>query len=152
MSQKATSVETKLHILSYDHGLKTEFHISCSNLPKTILDFAKLFILPEILPQPSNLFTRIYPPYPWHFATLVLLESRNVECQKNYIFFFFLRLFPMKFDLIQFVTEGFLWILTRVKEKSDWDKYFPIFVHNCWKQCKYFWHPQLNFFSILDIQ
>ena len=63
-TQKATSWEQKQNILSYNPGLKTEFHISCSHLPKTILDFAKLCILPDFLPQPSNFFTRIYPPYP----------------------------------------------------------------------------------------
>ena len=52
--QKATFREQKLNILSYNPGLKTEFHISCSNLPKTILDFAKLCILPDFLPQPFN--------------------------------------------------------------------------------------------------
>ena len=41
VTQKATSGEQKLNILSYNPGLKTEFHISYSNLPKTILDFAK---------------------------------------------------------------------------------------------------------------
>ena len=52
-----------------------EFHISCSNLLKTVLDVAKLCILPGFLPQPSNFFTRIYPPYPWHFATLVVCKA-----------------------------------------------------------------------------
>ena len=75
MSQKANSVEQKVNILSYNPGLKTEFHISCSNLPKTILDFAKLNVLPNFLPQPSTFFTRIYPPYPWHFATLASVQS-----------------------------------------------------------------------------
>ena len=60
----ATSGEQKLNVLSYNPCLKTEFHICCSNLHKTILDFAKLCILPDFLPQPSNFFTRIYPPYP----------------------------------------------------------------------------------------
>ena len=50
-----------LNILSYNPCLKTEFH---TNLPKTIHDFAKLCILPNFLPQPSNFFTRIYLPYP----------------------------------------------------------------------------------------
>ena len=54
----------KLNVLSYNPCLKTEFHICCSNLHKTILDFAKLCILPDFLPQTSNFFTRIYPPYP----------------------------------------------------------------------------------------
>ena len=54
LTQKATSGEQKLNILSYNPGLKTEFHISCSHLPKTILDFAKLCILPDLLPQPYN--------------------------------------------------------------------------------------------------
>ena len=71
-TQKATSGEQKLNILSYNPGLKKEFHICCSNLPKTILDLAKLCILPDFLPQPSNFFTRIYSPYPWHFATLII--------------------------------------------------------------------------------
>ena len=47
-------MEQKLDILSYNPGLKTEFHISCSYLPKIILDFAKLFILPDFLPQPFS--------------------------------------------------------------------------------------------------
>ena len=64
LTQKATSGEQKLNILSYNPGLKTEFHISWSNLPKAILDFAKLLILPDFLPQASNFLTRIYPPYP----------------------------------------------------------------------------------------
>ena len=59
-----------LNILSYNPDLKTELHTSCSNLPKTILDFAKLCILRDFFPQPSIFFTRIYPPYLWHFATL----------------------------------------------------------------------------------
>ena len=63
LTQKAPSGEQKLNIVSYNPGLKTEFHISCSNLPKPILYFAKLCILPDFLPQPSNFFTRIYPPY-----------------------------------------------------------------------------------------
>ena len=54
LTQKATSGKQKLNILSYNPGLKTEFHFSCSNLPKTILDFAKLNILPDFLPQPFN--------------------------------------------------------------------------------------------------
>ena len=54
LTQKATSGEQKLNILSYNPGLKTEFHISCSHLPKTILDFAKLCILPDFLPQSYN--------------------------------------------------------------------------------------------------
>ena len=53
LTQKATSGEQKLNILSYNPGLKTEFHISYSNLPKTIVDFAKLCILPDLLPQPT---------------------------------------------------------------------------------------------------
>ena len=28
------------------------------------LDFAKLHVLPNFLPQPANIFTRIYPQYP----------------------------------------------------------------------------------------
>ena len=46
VTQKANSE----HSMTYNPGLKTEFHISGSNLPKTILDFAKLFILPDFLP------------------------------------------------------------------------------------------------------
>ena len=70
LTQKATSGEQNLNIVTYNPGLKTEFQFSCSNLPKTILDFANICVLPDFLPQPSNFFTRIYPPYPWHFATL----------------------------------------------------------------------------------
>ena len=51
LTQQAISREQKLNILSYNPGLKTEFHISCSNLPKTILDFAKLCILPDFYPN-----------------------------------------------------------------------------------------------------
>ena len=72
LTQKAPSGKQKLIIVSYNPGLKTEFHISCSNVPKTILDFAKLSIISDFLPQHSNFFTRIYLPYPWHFATLCL--------------------------------------------------------------------------------
>ena len=50
----------KLNILSWNPGLKTELHICCLNLPKTILDLAKLFILPDFLPQPSNFFLHGY--------------------------------------------------------------------------------------------
>ena len=39
LTQKATSGKQKPNILSYNPGLKTEFHISCPNLPKTTLDF-----------------------------------------------------------------------------------------------------------------
>ena len=28
----------------------------------------------RLLPQPVNIFTRIYPSYPWHFATLNVLQ------------------------------------------------------------------------------
>ena len=54
LTQKATKGNKSWTFLSYIPGLKTEFHISCSNLPKTILDFAKLCNLPDFLPQPSN--------------------------------------------------------------------------------------------------
>ena len=47
LTQKATSGEQKLNILSYNPGLKKEFHTICSNLPKAILDFAKLSVLPN---------------------------------------------------------------------------------------------------------
>ena len=50
--------------ISYDPGLKTEFHISCTNLPKTILDLQNVCILADFLPQPSNFCPRIYLPYP----------------------------------------------------------------------------------------
>ena len=32
-------------------------------------------VLPHFLPQPSNIFTQIYLPYLWHFATLIQLNS-----------------------------------------------------------------------------
>ena len=57
--------------ISYDPGLKIEFHISCTNLPKTILDLQNVCILADFLPQPSNFWTRIYLPYLLHFATLI---------------------------------------------------------------------------------
>ena len=47
-------MKQKLNILSYNSGSETEFHISCWNLPKTILEFAKLCVLPDFSPQPSN--------------------------------------------------------------------------------------------------
>ena len=56
LTQKATSGKQKLNILSYNPGLNTEFHKSCSNVLKTILDFTKLCIFPDFLPQPSNFF------------------------------------------------------------------------------------------------
>ena len=36
------------------------------------LVFANFLVLPYFLPQLANLFSRIYPPYPWHIATLPL--------------------------------------------------------------------------------
>ena len=54
LTQKAMSGEEKVNILSYNPGLKTEFLISCSNLPKTILAFGKMCVLPGFLPQSSN--------------------------------------------------------------------------------------------------
>ena len=37
-----------------------------------------MHLLPDFLPQSANIFTRIYPSHPWHFATLVLsLFSQN---------------------------------------------------------------------------
>ena len=39
-----------------------------------LLYFTKLRGLPHFLPQPSNIFTQIYLPYLWHFATLLLLQ------------------------------------------------------------------------------
>ena len=53
LTQKATSGEQKLKTLPYNHGLKTDFHISCANLPNTTLHFAKLCVPPDFLPQPS---------------------------------------------------------------------------------------------------
>ena len=41
-------------------------HIS----PQKWLVFANYFVLPNFLPQMPNLFTRIYPSYPWHFPIL----------------------------------------------------------------------------------
>ena len=29
-----------------------------------------MHLLPDFLPQPADIFTRIYPSYPWHFASL----------------------------------------------------------------------------------
>ena len=48
LTQKATSGEQMLNILSDNPCLKTEFHSSCSNLPKTTLDFAKLTFYPNL--------------------------------------------------------------------------------------------------------
>ena len=83
LSQKATSGEQKLKFLSYNPGLKTEFYISCSNLPKTLPDFAKLNVLPNFLSKPSNFFTRIYPPYLWHFANLHKHINRLIHLDKH---------------------------------------------------------------------
>ena len=44
--------------------------ITCANIMKEKLDFAKLHVLSNFLPQPANPLTQIYPFYPWHFATL----------------------------------------------------------------------------------
>ena len=53
--------------------MKTEFHICCSNFPKTILDFAKLCILPDFLPQPSNFLHGYIHHEAFPFALAVLL-------------------------------------------------------------------------------
>ena len=45
-------------------------YISCANLPQNRLNFAKLCVLLNFLPQPPSVYTRIYP---WHFATLLTL-------------------------------------------------------------------------------
>ena len=50
--------------------LKMKPHKNCWNLPKTT-HFRKLRGLLHFLPQPSNIFTQIYLPYLWHFATLL---------------------------------------------------------------------------------
>ena len=41
-------------------------------------------VFPKLLPQPANIFTRIYPPYPWHFSTLL---QGNQLCQHNQFLF-----------------------------------------------------------------
>ena len=51
LTQKVTFGEQKLTILSYDLGLNTEFLISCSNLPKKILNFAKLLFSQTFYPS-----------------------------------------------------------------------------------------------------
>ena len=53
------------HWLDYTQKSFTSY----ANLPKTGLIFAKLCFSKK-LPQPANIFTRICPSYPWHFATL----------------------------------------------------------------------------------
>ena len=45
------------------------FQTSCANLPKKRLDSANLGFLPNLLPQPANIFARICPSYPWYFAS-----------------------------------------------------------------------------------
>ena len=41
------------------------------------LVFANYFGLPNFLPQLANLFTRIYPSYPWHFPSLPFICKNN---------------------------------------------------------------------------
>ena len=50
-------------------------HIS----PQKWLVFANYFGLQNFLPQLPNFFTRIYPSYPWHFPTLLVLHT---SCSK----------------------------------------------------------------------
>ena len=66
-------------------GLK--FYISMLNKSsQERLDFVKFACYPKLLPQPSNIFTRIYPSYPWHFATLPpLVQSRLRKSCKSYL-------------------------------------------------------------------
>ena len=52
----------ELTILSYQADLKTELYISCSNLPQNNaqIECSNTVCYPKNLPQPSNIFTRIY--------------------------------------------------------------------------------------------
>ena len=52
-------------------------HISCWNVPTHLLNLAELQGLPNFLPKPSNIFTQIYLPYLWHFATLVQMTQKS---------------------------------------------------------------------------
>ena len=67
-------------------------------IPK-LLHFSKLCGLLHFLPQPSNIFTQIYLPYLWHFATLFTTLSFYFRREKTlfasvlsplYVFWLFL--------------------------------------------------------------
>ena len=49
------------------------------------LNLAKLHILPDFLHQPANIFTRIYPSYSWHFATLTSRSQYNMKTTLRYL-------------------------------------------------------------------
>ena len=55
--------------------LTTANKLSClyTEIFPEIPNFSKMNVLPNFLPQPTNIFTRIYLSYPWHFVTLLLL-------------------------------------------------------------------------------
>ena len=42
-------------------------------------------LLSENLPQSSRFFTRIYPQYPWHYATLFIFLSFHHYCKRSII-------------------------------------------------------------------
>ena len=48
------------------------------NFTHTTTSLAKLHVLPHFLPQPSNIFTQIYLPYLWHFATLLKVMGTQI--------------------------------------------------------------------------
>ena len=67
---------------NYEHGYFSRTTVNHStNTPKSYICtlykfsqkrgwFCKIECFPKLLPQPANIFTRIYSSYRWHFATL----------------------------------------------------------------------------------
>ena len=60
--------------LSIDGSLSINLEIFAHIFPKWLV-FANYFGLPNFLPQLPNFFTRIYPSYPWHFPTLLIVKK-----------------------------------------------------------------------------
>ena len=70
----------RLNISSNKTDLKTRPHNKWKNSPQNYFHFTKLCGLPHFLPRPSNIFTKIYLPYLWNFATLCTGVESCVNC------------------------------------------------------------------------
>ena len=84
MCKHDSFVEQILTILSNWASFYTEILHNCANLSKKRLNFTKLHLLPDFLPQPANIFTRIYSSYSWHLATLMIwrwISSSKLDSQ-----------------------------------------------------------------------
>ena len=70
--------EHTLLILSMWGNLDREIPLGLCKYPPKKASFCKIVCPPKLLPQLANIFTRIYPSYPWHFATLTRTQPNTV--------------------------------------------------------------------------